>query len=359
MVGWNLRPVNEPQIYTDIHTVQLHRPTALTIGNFDGLHRGHQSLLRELRRVADELTGSASNGAERVATGLLTFDPHPLSVLRPEINHKVLTTPKERLYLAAAHGVELGIIQPFTREIATLEPADFMRLLKRHLNLAALVVGPDFALGRNRSGNLDVLSDLGRELGYQVTVIDPVEWLNRSVRSSHIRVLLVEGHVEEAAEMLGRPYHVTGTVVLGDQRGRQIGIPTANLQPPPEKLWPADGVYATRTWVHGRGPDARPARVYASVTNLGTRPTVDGAHHRMETHLLDFPSPGDDGDLYGQTLTVEFVQRLRGEMKFNGLAELVAQIQTDIATARALFEPSDLPTVSGAAQPFFLATQAA
>src|SRR5690606_2421511 len=148
-------------------------------------------------------TGSESNGAEQVATGLLTFDPHPLSVLRPESNHKVLTTPTERLYLAAAQGVEIGIVQPFTHEIAALEPADFMRLLKRHLNLVALVVGPDFALGRNRSGNLDVLRDLGRQLGYQVTVIDPVEWRDRSVRSSHIRGLLAAGQVEEAAEMLG------------------------------------------------------------------------------------------------------------------------------------------------------------
>lgn len=349
----NARPVNAMQFYSDLRTVQIDRPTALTIGNFDGIHRGHQALLRELRRVAAEL--SRQNGAALVASGLLTFDPHPLAVLRPEIAHKLLTTPAERLHLAAALGLELGIIQPFTPAIAALEPAAFMTLLKRHLNLAALVVGPDFALGRNRSGNLDVLIALGHELDYQVFVIEPVDWQDRAVRSSHIRGLLVEGHVEEAADLLGRLYHVTGQVVLGDQRGRQIGIPTANLQPPPDKLWPADGVYATRTWVHPAGPDHAPARVHASVTNLGTRPTVDGLHHRFETHLLDFPAVGEDGDLYGQTLTVEFLQRLRGERKFKGLAELVAQIQTDIATARDLLEPDTLAVPGDAPQPFFLA----
>jgi riboflavin kinase/FMN adenylyltransferase len=343
--------VNTMQFYTDIHTLQAVRPTALTIGNFDGVHHGHQALLRELRRVAAELIAAGRNSADPAASGLLTFDPHPLAVLRPEIAHKLLTTPAERLHLAAGLGLDLGIIQPFTRATAALEATDFMALLKQHLNLAALVVGPDFALGRNRSGNLDVLTALGRELDYQVIVIEPVEWRDRSVRSSHIRGLLVAGQVEEAAELLGRLYHVTGKVVMGDQRGRQIGIPTANLQPPPDKLWPADGVYATRTWIHT--PRQAPARVYASVTNLGTRPTVDGLHHRFETHLLDFPGEGEDGDLYGQTLTVEFTHRLRGERKFNGLAELVAQIHTDIATARALLDPST--QAETATQPFFLA----
>lgn len=353
MAGWNLTTVSEPRIYSDLRTIQLHHPTALTIGNFDGIHRGHQALLRELRRVAAGLVGA--NGGAPVATGLLTFDPHPMSVLRPQIAHKLLTTPHERIQLAGALGLDLGVIQPFTQEIAALEPADFMRLLKQHLNLTALVVGPDFALGRNRSGNLEVLTALGRELGYQVFVIEPVEWMERSVRSSHIRELLVDGRVEDAAELLGRRYHVTGTVVMGDRRGRQIGIPTANLQPPADKLWPADGVYATRTWVHDPRPDPGLARLYASVTNLGTRPTVDGMHHRFETHLLDFPAAGNDGDLYGKTLTVEFTHRLRGEKKFGGLSELVAQIQTDIATTRALLEPGELDAaVDATARPFFL-----
>jgi riboflavin kinase/FMN adenylyltransferase len=339
------------QIITDVRTVRLRRPTALTIGNFDGIHRGHQALLREVRRAAATLDGGSP-----VTTALLTFDPHPLTVLRPDIVHRVLTSPLERLHLAGALGIDLGIVQPFTPATAALDPAAFMGWMKTHLDLTALVVGPDFALGRNRSGNLDVLAALGDELGYRLLVIEPVEFQDKSVRSSNIRRLLVEGHVAQAAELLGRPYHVTGTVMRGDQRGRTIGVPTANLQPAPDKLWPADGVYATRTWVHAGGAP----RVYNSVTNLGVRPTVDGAHHRFETHLLDFPPAAveelllPDGELYGQTLTVEFVQWLRSEKRFAGLHELVAQIQTDIATTGDLLEP---PSAEPA--PFFVAAQIA
>lgn len=340
------------QIITDVRSVHLRRPTALTIGNFDGLHRGHQALLLELRRFAAEIADAGQHdglqGAEPVATALLTFDPHPLAILRPDLDLKLLTTPLERLHLAGAMGIDLGIIQPFTQEIAALEPAEFMGRLKRHLNLAALVVGPDFALGRNRAGNPAVLAALGEQLGYRLRVIEPVDWQGHSVRSNAIRGLLAEGRVEEAGELLGRPYHVSGVVIEGDRRGRQIGVPTANLQPPDNKLWPADGVYATRTWLHTTGA------VYNSVTNLGVRPTVDGLHHRLETHLLDFPPAGQSGDLYGQTVTVEFIRRLRGEQRFSGISELVAQIQRDIAAARDLLAPPD-----SAQQPFFLEAQPA
>jgi riboflavin kinase/FMN adenylyltransferase len=337
------------QIITDIYAISLRRPTALTIGNFDGIHRGHQVLLSELCRVAASLAGNLNSDGAAV-TGLMVFDPHPLTVLRPEQEHKLLTTPLERLQLAGRLGIDLGIVQPFTAKTAALEPAEFMGLLKRHLNLAALVVGPDFALGRNRTGNLEVLAALGEQLGYRVVVIEPVEWSNQPVRSSAVRHLLLEGQVEEAAELLGRPYHVSGLVVLGDERGRQLGTPTANLLPPPNKLWPADGVYATRTWLHtGASPLFTAPTVYNSVTNLGVRPTVDGLHRRLETHLLDFPPAGHTGDLYGQTLTVEFIKRLRGEKRFSGLPELVAQIQSDIATARTLLPPP-IPE----SHPFFL-----
>lgn len=340
------------QIITDVRSVHLRRPTALTIGNFDGLHRGHQALLLELRRFAAELAAAGPDdgveGTAPVATALLTFDPHPLAILRPDLDLKLLTTPLERLRLAGALGIDLGIIQPFTQETAALEPAEFMGWLKRHINLAALVVGPDFAMGRNRAGNPAVLAALGEQLGYRLRVIEPVDWQGQSVRSNAIRRLIAEGRVEEAGELLGRPYHVSGVVVAGDRRGHQIGVPTANLQPPANKLWPADGVYATRTWLHDTGA------VYNSVTNLGVRPTVDGLHHRLETHLLDFPPAGQDGDLYGQTLTVEFIRRLRGEQRFSGLPELVAQIQRDIAAARSLLAPPD-----SAQLPFFLETQPA
>jgi riboflavin kinase/FMN adenylyltransferase len=322
--------------YTDVRSVTAARATALTVGNFDGIHRGHQTLLETLKQIASEC------GAQ---TGLLTFDPHPLTLLRPEAAQPLLTTPQERLRLAALIGLDVGVVQPFTPEVAALSPAEFMGLLKQHLNLTALVVGPDFALGRNRAGNLDVLGALARELDYRLHVVPLVNWEGRSVHSSTIRALLMRGEVSEAADLLGRPYHATGVVVTGDHRGRTIGVPTANLELPADKLWPAHGVYATRTYLHiGADP-----YVYNSVTNLGVRPTVDGVQRRFETHLLDFPPPGQDGDLYGQSLTVEFVARLRGEQRFDSLAELVAQIHYDIGVARSLLAVPDF-----VARPFFL-----
>ena len=166
------------QIYTDLSTPNPSRPTALTIGNFDGIHRGHQALLMALQQFA------AANGMN---SAILTFDPHPLAVLRPNQPLHLLTTPLERLHLAAPLGIDIGIIHPFNHAVASQEPAEFMGNLARALHVAALVVGPDFALGRNRSGNLDVLADLGRTFGYTIEIMEPVDWENRPVRSSAIR----------------------------------------------------------------------------------------------------------------------------------------------------------------------------
>src|SRR5215217_4081433 len=229
------------QIISDLSnlrsTVKLDRRLALTIGNFDGIHRGHQALLRQLQQFA------AQHGMD---SAILTFDPHPLTVLRPNQPLQLLTTPLERLHLAAPLGIDWGILHPFTPVVAAQEPAEFMQRLVNEFKVAALVVGPDFALGRNRSGNLDVLAELGKTLGYTIEVIEPVAWEDQPVRSSAIRGLLTQGDVATATNLLGRPYHATGLVVQGDQRGRQIGIPTANLRIAGDKLWPADGVYATR-----------------------------------------------------------------------------------------------------------------
>ncbi len=324
------------QIYRDVREAHLPGPTYLTIGNFDGIHLGHQALLRTLLEQARQ------DPSGQALSALLTFDPHPVTVLRPGTEHAILTTPEERMELAGALGVQVGIIQPFTLELAQLGPREFVALLKRHLGLAGLVAGPDFALGKGRSGSLDVLRALGQEMGFRVTVVQPVtvtgeDGRAQEVRSFHIRQLLRQGDVTGAARMLGRRYRVPGLVVEGDGRGRQIGVPTANLQPiPPQRLLPGDGVYATRTWL-GK-PDASPA--FPSVTNIGVRPTVDGRRHLVETHLLDFPPDGASGDLYGQLLTVEFVARLRGEQRFPGLEALVAQIQEDIRRARTVLEES-------------------
>lgn len=351
--------------FANIDQANLPGPTCVTIGNFDGLHRGHQVLLQQMIKIAEQEAEQRQLGTP-IQTGIITFEPHPSAVLRPGQPHWLLTTPSERLELAAAQGLDFGIIQEFTPEIAALDAEKFIRLLKQQIGLTTLVVGPDFALGRGRHGNVDFLRELGQQLDYTVHVIEPVDWQGISVRSSHIRTALDAGDIDLAAVMLGRPYCATGRVISGDQRGRLIGIPTANLQTPENKLLPKNGVYATRTELLMN--DVR--YCFDSVTNLGVRPTVNGVDRRLEVHLLDFPPAGPpftippqiestadsalkpvmksaippiatadsiQGDIYGQQLTVEFVTRLRDEQRFDGLDALVAQIHADIAQARAIF----------------------
>lgn len=314
------------QIYHDIRTAAVAGPTVLTIGNFDGLHRGHQALLATVRARANEF-GPAGQAA------LLTFSPHPLAVLRPEYPHQILTTPEERMQLAAAAGIDFGIIQPFNAEVAAFTAQTFLTLLKTHCGLAGLIVGPDFALGRNREGDLARLQELGQEMDFFLDVMTPIDWENRPVRSSIIRHKLREGDVEEARRLLGRAYAVTGQVESGDKRGRQIGVPTANIATPAEFLLPGDGVYATMVHVL----DGQAVGRYESVTNIGVRPTVDGLHHRVEAHLLDYTPRQHNEELYGATVRLEFLAWLRGEKRFAGLDALTAQIRDDIAAARTIF----------------------
>jgi len=321
------------QQFINIAQAHLAGPSFVTIGNFDGLHRGHQALLRQVLQVGQQALATGAIHTEPQSI-LITFDPHPLTVLRPDIPLLLLTTPQERLELAAQLGIDYGIVQCFTPEIAQLEARDFIRLLKTHLGLAGLVVGPDFALGHGRKGDLHTLQALGKEFDYTLYVIDPVVQTEKPVRSRVIRQAIQAGDTTTATELLGRFYSVTGEVITGDQRGRQIGIPTANLQTPLDKLLPANGVYATRTHLQA---DAG-SRYFHSVTNLGVRPTVDGVQRRLETHILDFPPADHTGDLYGQTLTVEFVARLRDEQRFSGLDALLLQIQRDIEQARTLLQ---------------------
>ncbi len=321
------------QQFVNIAQAALSGPSFVTIGNFDGLHRGHQALLRQVIQVGQQaLATGAIHAAPQSA--LITFDPHPLAVLRPDMPLRLLTTPQERLDLAAQLGIEYGIIQCFTPDIVQLTAREFIHLLKTHVGLAGLVVGPDFALGQGRKGDLATLRALGQEFDYTLHVIEPVVQTAKPVRSRIIRQAIAAGDTTTATDLLGRFYSVTGKVITGDQRGRQIGTPTANLQTPPDKLLPANGVYATRTHVSTLGDK----RVFNSVTNIGVRPTVNGVEQRLETHILDFPPADHTGDLYGQTLTVDFVARLRDEQRFSGLDALIAQIQLDIAQARALLE---------------------
>lgn len=304
----------------------------LTIGNFDGVHRGHQALVSALAAAA-HATGCLA--------GLLTFDPHPLTVLRPDMALAALTSAEERADLLAALGLDFVLILPFSRQVADQPAVEFMQELTRRIPLRALWVGPDFALGRGREGDVHRLAEIGGELGYRVEVIPPFDWLGQPVRSSRIRALLSEaGAAAAAADLLGRPYQLWGAVTEGYRRGRRIGFPTANVAPPAGRLVPANGVYACWAW--------RATRGHPAVVNVGVRPTFAGeAERSIEAHLLDFAD-----DLYGETLGLSFVARLRGEQRFASVAALAAQIAADAAAAgRLLATPSAEPLA--AAAPFW------
>jgi riboflavin kinase/FMN adenylyltransferase len=288
----------------------------LTIGVFDGVHRGHQEILSNLT------AGAHQNGAPAV---VLTFWPHPAVVLGKRHDLKCLTTPEERAELLGTQGVDVVITQPFTPDFAALSAFDFMRRVSRNLGLRSLWIGYDFALGHNREGDLDRLTELGKEFGYGVQAIGPVKNGGDVLSSSLIRQRIRSGDVTRAAENLDRFYNLSGTVVHGDGRGRKINIPTANIDYPRDKVIPANGVYATWAWVAGQR--------YPAASNIGINPTFtpDKQTPNVEAHLLDF-----DRDLYGQEVKLEFVERLRDELKFNSVEALLEKIREDIAQTREI-----------------------
>ncbi len=288
--------------------------TVLTIGTFDGVHRGHQHLLRQVVARA-RATGRLS--------AAISFHPHPRAVLRPEIAPTYLSLPEERAAWVAALGLDLFIILPFTRELADLTAQAFVRQLCAGLHMRELWVGPDFAMARDREGDVPRLRQLAGECGYDLHVVEPLHDAAGPISSTRIRALLAGGQVAEAADLLGRPYSVSGEVIHGFARGRQLGFRTANIAPPAERLLPADGVYAV--WVTVQG------RILAGVANVGIRPSFDAGRRLIETHLLDY-----DGDLYGQPMAVAFAHYLRPELRFEDVGQLIAQVQADIVTARRL-----------------------
>jgi riboflavin kinase / FMN adenylyltransferase len=291
----------------------------LTIGSFDGLHRGHQEIIRQLT------AGARSSRAPAV---VLTFYPSPSVVLgkRPRPNY--LTTQDELAVLLEGLGVDVLITHPFDRDVAALSARDFLARLKDHLGFRHLWVGYDFAMGRNREGDLPALGRIGEEISYELHTVQAVELDGGVVSSSRIRSLIAEGHVGDASALLGRSYHLEGVVIQGQGRGKSIGVPTANLSVPPERALPGAGVYVCRARV--------PKGTFGAAANIGVRPTFEneGAEVTVEAHLLDFK-----GDLYGRSMSLEFVQRIRGERRFPDSQALVAQIQADIATTRQVLRP--------------------
>lgn len=311
------------------------RSPVLALGNFDGLHRGHAKIIERIQRGAGERGGTSV---------VLTFDPHPPRVLRPDKAPSLLMTKAQKLEALARAGVQGAAVVRFTREMSQWDPDHFVRaVLVEWLRVAEVWVGADFLFGRDRSGNFSLLRMLGAQHGFRAEKIDPVRYKDFVVSSTRIRRLVSEGRVDEAGALLGHHYAIEGTVVEGARRGREIGFPTANLASGNE-LVPPHGVYATAVTVEGQA--------LASVTNVGQRPTFgDQLATTIETHVIDpFDSrrPADvewplaqgsrHWDLYGQTVRLAFVQRLRDERKFPDREALQEQIAADVRRARRLFD---------------------
>lgn len=295
---------------------ELRLPNAwLTVGSFDGVHRGHQAILHKL---------TAGAHAAGVPAVVLTFEPHPLAVLRPERVPLILTPLEEKARLLEALGVDYVIAHPFDRQVAGRTAGEFLAAVKGQVGFTRFWVGYDFAMGRNREGDQHVLRALGAEMGYTLEVVTPAVLEGEVVSSSQVRALLAAGQVEKAAGMLGRPYRLTGPVVAGARRGRSLGIPTANVAVPAGRAVPLSGVYACRVHVNGK--------IWGAAANVGVRPTFEAENGpvSVEAHLLDF-----DQEIYGETVHLDFLARLRGEQKFPHAEALLAQVQADIAQARA------------------------
>jgi riboflavin kinase / FMN adenylyltransferase len=292
-------------------------PSAVTIGKFDGLHTGHRSVLRAVRDAAD---------AAGLTSTVLTFDRNPLSVLAPERCPEALVSNEQKRELLADAGIEATVMLHFDRAFSTQTPEQFVQnILVDSLHARVVFVGADFRFGARGAGNVALLQQLGPSLGFQVSVVEAMSLDGRHrVSATIIRQLLTTGDVAAAARLLGRPHTVRGTVIRGEQRGRTLGFPTANLSPKLEGFIPADGVYAGWLTVDG---DKLPAAI-----SVGNNPTFDGVPERqVEAHVLD-----RDLDLYDKTVEVSFVSRIRGMEKFDGVDALVAQIGRDVSQVRAL-----------------------
>jgi riboflavin kinase/FMN adenylyltransferase len=305
------------QHYWSLQNLDL-RGSWLTIGSFDGVHLGHRELLTEL------ITGAHAEGLSPV---VLTFHPHPAVVLNKRKEFSYLSSPEGKVGLLDRLGVDVVITHPFNPVVAQISARDFIVSLIQNLKMCHLCVGHDFALGRGREGDLPALTRLGAELGYTISVVEPVMLDGQVVSSSRVRQALTEGDVELAQRLLGRPYKIIGEVVHGDSRGRSLGFPTANLEVWSERTLPKPGVYAC--WASIEGKD------YPAVTNVGFRPTFDNQplRPRVEAYLLDF-----DADLYRRTMRLSFIRRLRDEVRFNDIQALIDQMHLDVQIGRQILE---------------------
>ena len=287
------------------------RDTVLTVGVFDGVHLGHRHLI-------DHLIDWASPAC---IPGVITFSNRPVTVFRPGTFPSYITTPEHKIALLRDAGIELVVSLEFTEELSQVTARQFAELLHSSLRMKGLVLGPDSAIGQGREGDLDYMRAEGERLGFWVRTVPPLELNGQPVKSRVIREALVAGDVDRGARLLGRNHCLSGTVVVGDQRGRTLGFPTANINVYPGLLWPGDGIYAT--WAYFGGER------HLSATSIGVRPTFGLTQRLVEVFVMDF-----SGDLYGQHLTVEFVEKVRGQETFADIDALISQIGKDVDNSR-------------------------
>jgi len=302
------------QVEKELARVKPQQEMLLSVGVFDGVHLGHQQLLTHLRDEAR---------SKNWLSGVVTFKSHPKVVLSGENKLLWLNDLETRISLLRNLGIDIVVALSFSSELARLTARRFVQLLKEHLKMRGLIIGPDFALGRNREGDAEKLRILGEEMGFSVEVIPPVVIDGFVVSSSTIRQALTEGDMKKVEKLIGRLFSLSGQVVSGDRRGRALGFPTANLDLRAEQALPSDGVYATITHIDD---DFLP-----SVTNIGVRPTFGGNKRLVETYILDF-----EGDLLRQKLTIDLVDKLRDEERFDTVEDLKAQMIKDVEQARQI-----------------------
>lgn len=287
------------------------RGTVVTVGVFDGVHQGHRHLLRQVVELA---------GDQYIPT-VVTFSNRPITVLRPGTEPSYLTSLDQRVDLIKQQGIEIVVCLDFTLKLSKVIAADFAKLLTDSLKMKGLVLGPDSALGKDRQGDLAFMKQQGEQSGFWATSVEPLEIEGKPVKSRRIREAVASGNMAVCPELLGRNHHLDGVVVLGDQRGRTLGFPTANLEVDPQILLPGDGIYATWAIIDGKRHQA--------ATSIGIRPTFELSERLVEVYVIDF-----SGDLYGKTVGVEFIKKVRDQEKFDGLDALIKQINQDVDDCR-------------------------
>jgi riboflavin kinase/FMN adenylyltransferase len=308
------------EIEQELASITPQGETLLTIGVFDGVHAGHRYLLEKLQqRVAEK----------NLISGVVTFNPHPQSVLHPNNKLPWLSNLEDRVRAFQELGVNIVAVLTFTPEVAQLSAQEFISLLKKHLKMRGIMVGPDFVLGRGQEGNIDLLRTLGRELNFSVEVVSPYTINGEVVSSTLIRQALMQGDMRRVETLMGHYFYLRDKVITSDKRGRVLGFPTANLDVKPQQALPGNGIYATITQIDGKR--------FPSATNIGIRPTFGEGERTVETHLLNY-----QGDLYGKEIRVEFVQKLRNEQRFPSSEDLKIQIEEDVRKVEALLA-KDLP----------------